>query len=178
MAQYRNPHALSENDNLSPSDYLKRKLDFSIWDTQNPINHLPTCRDEAHHEVMIHGMCCIPHLRQCIEGHLFNLAGCKTGVFVRPEGYINWLKLADERLTELLAGQDDLDKWTKVLKNDEDLYSWIWNSDHIDSNLRPGFSLNSYVVACQKYGFNPDFKVVATAFGFTEQEVQDCWNSQ
>lgn len=176
---FRNPHTPSEDDKLSPVKYLQQKLDFSIWDQQNPIEHHPTCRDEAHHQVMIHGMCCVQHMQQCFEGNLFNLAGCRAGVFVRPVGFTNWLNLAHRRLTELLAGQDNLNKWTKILEEEgDDLYSWIWNSDHIDRNLRPGFSLNSYVVACQKYGFNPDLKVVATAFGFTEQEVQDCWNSQ
>jgi len=48
-------------------------------------------------------------------------------------------------------------------------------NENYNQNLRPGFSLNSFVVACQKYDFNPEFKDIALAFDFTESEVANCW---
>lgn len=174
---FRNPFTPEANVVLSPPELLQRKLDFAIWNVQNPITHRSDCMDAAHHEVMIDGMCCIQHLQQCIEENLLNLASCKAGICIEPEGYQKWLVLAQERLAELQSGQDNLDKWTQLLKEQSDsLHEWIWNHDDgLDYNLRPGFSLNSFVVACQKYGFSPEFKTIALAFGFTEREVSKCW---
>jgi len=174
---FRNPFTPAENEVFTPHQYLQRKLDFAIWNQQNPVVHQAYCMDADHHDVMVNGMCCVQHLQQCVEGNLLDLAGCKTGITVEPEGFQKWLVLAKKRLEELHSGQDDLGKWTTLLKaGSDELYRWIWeHGDNYDQNLRPGFSLNSFVVACQKYDFNPEFKDIALAFGFTESEVASCW---
>lgn len=174
---FRNPYTPAENEALTPQQYLQRTLDFSTWNHENPVVHQISCMDDAHHQVMVNGMCCIQHLQQCVEGNLFDLAGCKAGVFVEPDGFQKWLLLAKKRLEELCKDQDDLIKWTSLLDTEsDDLYRWIWeHGDDYNRNLRPGFSLNSFVVACQKYDFNPEFKDIALAFGYTESEVEDCW---
>jgi hypothetical protein len=172
-SSFRNPFTPSENEVFTPIEYLKRSLEFRKWNTQNPITHRPDCIDKAHHEVMVDGMCCIQHLQQCIEGTLLDVAGCKAGVFIEPKGYRKWLTLAQLRLVELLSGHDYLDQWTQVLKESE-FYSWIWEQN-IDYHLRPGFSLESFKVACIKHGYEPDMNDVAITFHATREEIVAFW---
>jgi hypothetical protein len=174
---FRNPFTPTPGEVLSPVEFLQRKLDFNTWNYNNPIEHLTTCMDTAHNQVMIHGFYCIQHLQQCNEATLLNLAGCQVGVFIEPEGYQVSLIYSKIRLNELQAGSDRLVFWTTLLEeNGDDLNAWIWNRpDDYDPNLQPGFSLHSYCVACQKHHFKPEFSEIAFAFHYTEEEVAACW---
>ena len=175
----RNPYALVHDEVLTPVQLLQRKLEFSVWERNNPVVHLPICKNDAHRQVMINGMCCVAHIRQCIEGHLCDLAACRAGIFDEPVGFSNWLDQAYIRLNELLAGQDKLEYWTDFLKENRDqLYGWIMaHGDHCDQNRKPGFSLYSFLLACKKHDFVPPFTEVAISFYATETDVANCWNN-
>lgn len=175
--KFRNPHTPTESEVFTPQAYLKRVLEFETWDHQYTVKHLPICDEESYYTVRNHGLCCIQHLKECIEGVLLNLAGCRTGVFIEPKGYQNWLTLANKRLEELQDGNDYLEGWTEILnKFGLTLNDWVHNPPkNQDRNLEPGFSLQSFCVACQKYGYTPDFADIAYAFHRSVDQVASCW---
>jgi hypothetical protein len=172
----RNPWTPKEEEVFTPTHFLQRSLDFRNWDRQNPVVHQPTCRQVGHsHQAANWGMCCLDHLKQCIEGEYLNLAQCRTGLAVEPDGYRKYLHLAEKRLAELEAGVDDIDKWNNLLEKDEDdVLAWIW-VDGRNHETQPGFSLHAYKIACLKVGYTPDFKYMSQAFYDTPEELEKYW---
>lgn len=177
MYRPRNPYTIRMDENMTRQEYLARVLAFKKWDRQNEVEHLPTCMDDAHSEVMSRGMCCLNHLQQCIDGKLMDLAGCRIGIFVEPEGYRVWLDLSFKRLEELLKGTDNLEKWTEIMvAEDQRMYAWCY-ADDTDQSTRPGFSLNKFCSACKRAGFNPGIDQIAEAFSYLNKDgVERCWN--
>jgi hypothetical protein len=172
----RNPYTPTDGDIFTPTHFLQRFLDFQKWNRENEVQHTASCRDEAHFQVRVHGMCCIPHLLQCIEGTILNLDQCMVGLAVEPDGYRLWLAQAKIRLAELEAGIDNLEYWTNLLETEGNTYyAWIWveNRDH---DTQPGFSLQAFKKACKKVGYTPNFKDVADAFYETPEYMEKFWS--
>jgi hypothetical protein len=127
---------------------------------------------------MDRGMCCIEHLRECIEERRLYIAGFVSGVLDEPSEYRYWLAHANARLVELESGNDNYAAWSKLLELvEEQLSSWIWTGrENIEESRRPNFSLHTFCLACKAHNFEPNVKDTAHAFGYTEDDVNKCWS--
>jgi hypothetical protein len=175
-----NPFLLDKSVILTPIQYMERYLDYAFWNREHPVQSTDVCNEIGHHKVMLEGMCCLEHIKYYSEFKLFELSGCKAGVFVEPRGFRNWLFMADKRKRELENGIDSFEEWATFLdENDRLLNGWMWNykSDE-ERNLRPGFTLHGYLVACKKYNIQLNFEKIAKAFGTTQAAVVNCWTDK
>ena len=171
MYKSRNPFTPEIWQHFSPKEYLTRYLNFKLWDINNPVAYSETCLRDKYFYIWANNMCCIPHLKQLIDGRYLDLAGCRAGIWVEPIGFQDRLVLALKRLEELEGGQSDSIFWNIVLfgKGTE---AWIYDTPE---DKAPGFSLLTFKRVCKKYGYWPNFSQVATCFGESIFGVLDFW---
>ncbi len=147
----RNPYTPKQGEVFTPVQYLERTLSFYKWEKAKEISHLSTCRLESHKVLLLGGMCCIDYLKAIIDNTLFELAGCRTGIWVEPKNFRVWLTYAWKRLEELEDGHDYFDLWSTTLaKENSNIYRW---SDETNISDRPGFTDHSFSRISQKYDY-------------------------
>ncbi len=173
MYQSRNPFTPDQNVTFTPVEYLTQYLAFAQWNRENKLVCPRTCHDRDHRVLQVFDICCLNSLKRRIDWTLLELSGCKAGIWREPAGFQNWLSYAWKRLQELEEGQDFPALWLETLKkNDEAINDWILNTP---TTQRPGFTLEQFKLACQKYGFQPDLKMVAFCFVVHENKLRIFW---
>jgi len=118
-------------------------------------------------------MCCLNSVKSRIDWTLLELAGCKAGIWREPAGFQTWLAYAWKRLQELEEGRDFSTLWQETMKEKaEDIYDWSINTP---TGQRPGFTLEQFKIACERYGFVPDLKLVSLCFGVNLHKLTIFW---
>jgi len=164
----RNPFTPQPEEVFTPLEFLERHLQFHLWGQKNLATHQMDCFLENHRNVRNESICCLPAIKAGIDSELLKLAGCRSGLWVEPKGFRYWLNIAEERLQELEAGEDQFHKWNEILET-ANLYCWMTN---IDPNKWPGFCLESFINACIINGYQPDPQSVSTVYYETEEIIR------